>query len=98
MKSSVPWLFIATLFLTTSAINLRKRQDGVKPRVVSLDLQRNHIPDPTAHDRARLKRDNDSSVEVKITNMVRVSTSTRVGSSPHTNMTLRKPYIPLRLI
>ncbi|KAI9167401.1 putative aspartic-type endopeptidase [Paramyrothecium foliicola] len=56
--SLISVLSIGTSILSSAnAISLHKRQDG-PPRVLGLELQRNKIADPVAHDRARLQRRN----------------------------------------
>ncbi|CAM1502894.1 Fc.00g076700.m01.CDS01 [Cosmosporella sp. VM-42] len=68
MKSSSLLLTLtATVISTTEAINLHKRQDGIEPRVVGLDLHRNHVSDPRVNDRNR-RRKRDGSVNVNIDN------------------------------
>ena len=53
MKSSLLWL--ATLALPALGdLTLRKRDN---PAIVNLEIQRNHVADPVARDRARRKRD-----------------------------------------
>jgi hypothetical protein len=61
-------LFLS-LFASTDAISLHKRQDGLEPRVMSVPIQRRKVDDPFAHDRRRLNR-RDGTVDVGIDNEV----------------------------
>ncbi|KAH7313367.1 eukaryotic aspartyl protease [Stachybotrys elegans] len=74
MKSATilhPLLCIGAAFLSSAqAIKLNKREDG-EPRVVGLQLQRQHISDPVAYDKARsrLRRRQEGTVDVTIDNL-----------------------------
>ncbi|KAH7160021.1 aspartic peptidase domain-containing protein [Dactylonectria estremocensis] len=59
----------ASVIPTSLAISLHKRQDGIEPRVLSLDLQRHKIQDPISYDRNRQRR-RSGSVDVDIDNEV----------------------------
>jgi hypothetical protein len=60
-----------SIIAPASAISLVEREDG-SPRVLSLELQRNRIEDPVAHDKARIQRRNGV-VNATIDNLVRLS-------------------------
>ncbi|KAF5008392.1 hypothetical protein FDECE_5330 [Fusarium decemcellulare] len=59
---------LLSLASLTHAISLHKRQDGLEPRVLSLNLQRSKIPDPVAHDLNRLQR-RSGSISVGVDNL-----------------------------
>ncbi|KAF4972498.1 hypothetical protein FZEAL_9578 [Fusarium zealandicum] len=61
------WTLLVSSASSADAISLHKRQDGIEPRVLSLDLQRGKISDPVTHDHTRLRR-RSGSVDVGIDN------------------------------
>jgi hypothetical protein len=69
MKATRLFYAILSLASVTGAISLHKRQDGLEPRVLALDLQRSTIHDPVGNDRKRLAR-RSGSVNVGIDNLV----------------------------
>jgi hypothetical protein len=62
-------LLLFSLLSLADAINLQKRQHGLEPRVMAVNIQRREVADPIAHDRRRLSR-RDDTVNVGIDNEV----------------------------
>jgi hypothetical protein len=60
-------LLLFSLLSLADAINLQKRQHGLEPRVMAVNIQRREVADPIAHDRRRLSR-RDDTVNVGIDN------------------------------
>jgi hypothetical protein len=83
----------SALSVSASAIPLyegqqrQERQDGSRPRVLGLELQRNKIQDPVANDRARMQR-RDGLVEVAVDNL---------DTLYFLNATIGSPPQPIRL-
>ena len=70
MKSTLSLFLLYSLLIpSTCALRLRKRQDGVEPRVLSLDLHRTQMGD-TTYEHAHHKRVN-ATANVDISNMVK---------------------------
>ncbi|KAK4889853.1 hypothetical protein LTR27_011366 [Elasticomyces elasticus] len=61
-------LAVATTILTANAINLLERRDGTAPRVVQHDIQRRHVENPVARDRARLRKRQTKTVQQELDN------------------------------
>jgi hypothetical protein len=66
MKTSTV-LAAATSILSTHAITLQKRTDGVAPRVVQHSIERRHVADPLRRDRNRIRR-RDGTITVSLDN------------------------------
>ncbi|KAK3115075.1 hypothetical protein LTR53_005941 [Teratosphaeriaceae sp. CCFEE 6253] len=58
----------ASILSTGHAINLLERRDGTAPRVVQHDIQRRHVENPVARDRARMRKRQSNTVEVDLDN------------------------------
>ncbi|KAF2478926.1 aspartic peptidase domain-containing protein [Neohortaea acidophila] len=68
MRTSSATLALASYLLASAdAINLLQRRDGVPPSVVHHKIQRRHVENPIAHDRARRMRRSDT-VQVSLAN------------------------------
>ena len=68
MRTFLTPLAFATSILSTDAINLIQRRDGVAPRVVQHEIQRRHVENPLEHDRNRLRRRQSDTVNVNLDN------------------------------
>ncbi|EWG46661.1 hypothetical protein FVEG_07058 [Fusarium verticillioides 7600] len=67
MKSIQLSSLLLSLLPLTQAISLNKRDNGLEPRVMSVEIQRRTISDPISNDRRRLRR-RDGTVDIDIDN------------------------------
>jgi hypothetical protein len=71
MKSIQLSSLLLSLLPLTQAISLNKRDNGLEPRVMSVEIQRRTISDPISNDRRRLRR-RDGTVDIDIDNEVSI--------------------------
>ncbi|KAF4441254.1 hypothetical protein F53441_12103 [Fusarium austroafricanum] len=72
MKSIQVSSILLSLLPFTEGISLHRRQNGLEPRVMSVEIQRQGITNPIANDRKRFRR-RDGTVDMSIDNEVRDS-------------------------
>lgn len=71
MKSIQLSSLIFSLLSLTEGISLNKRDNGLEPRVMSVEIQRRAISDPISNDRRRLRK-RDGTIDIGIDNEVSI--------------------------
>lgn len=71
MKSTQLSSLLLSLLPLTQGISLNRRDNGLEPRVMSVEIQRRTIPDPISSDRRRLRK-RDGTIDIGIDNEVSI--------------------------
>lgn len=71
MKSIQLSSLLLSLLSLTEGISLNKRDNGLEPRVMSVEIQRRTISDPISNDRRRLRK-RDGTIDIGIDNEVSI--------------------------
>jgi hypothetical protein len=69
MKSVQLSSALFSLLSLTEGISLNKRDNGLEPRVMSVEIQRRTVSDPISNDRKRLRK-RDGTIDIGIDNEV----------------------------
>ena len=80
MRTTTILALTASFLSTTEAFTIRQKEDAGALKVVSLQTERRSVPDPTARDRLRRRREKGWEGEIPLENVVSLPFSRSVES------------------